>query len=119
MDSAYIITTILGIISALTPAILVVTKQHRSLRDALTQYETGNSVTLSELKSDVARMSEVLSQRIDGLETAITNQQAQGVTLQGKFENLSVEVAKIETRLDAVEKLSDNSAHLLQRGGGN
>lgn len=115
MDSAYIITTILGIISALTPAILVVTKQHRSLRDALTQYETGNSVSISELKSDVARMSEVLAQRIDGLETAIKNQQAQGETLQAKFENIAVEVAKIETRLDAVEKMSDNSAQQLQQ----
>ena len=117
MDSVHIITTILGIISALTPAILVVTKQHRSLRDALNKYETNNSVHISELKSDVARMSEVLSQRIDGLESAIKNQQTQGETLQGKFETLAVEVAKIETRLDAVEKLGENSAMLLQRGG--
>lgn len=117
MDSAHIITTILGIISALTPAILVVTKQHRALRDALTQYETSNSVNISELKSDVARMSEVLTQRIDGLESAIKNQQAQGETLQNKFESIAVEVAKIETRLDAVERLSENSAKQIQRGG--
>ena len=118
MDTAHLITTVLGIISALAPAILLVTKQHRSLRDALTKYETTNQVTLSELKSDVARMSEVLSQRIDGLENAIKNQQTQGETLQSKFESLSVDVAKIDTRLDAVERQADNSAQLLQRGGG-
>lgn len=118
MDPSYIITTVLGIISTLTPAILVVTRQHRALRDALTKYETGNAVTLSELKSDVARMSEVLSQRIDGLESAIKSQQTQGETLQNKFEHISVDVAKVETRLDAVEKLAENSASLLQRRGG-
>ena len=110
MDTAQVVTTILGIISALTPAIIVVTKQHRSLRDALTKYETTNQVTLSELKSDVARMSEVLSQRIDGLEAAIKSQQTQGEVLQGKFETLAVDMAKIETRLNTVEKFCERQS---------
>ena len=123
MDPNSLITTFLGVASALTPALLFITGYFKRLRDSLKKLESDNSIALEKIISSQDRLqmelrstSELINQKVTSevealriqiaaLRDSLRDQQELVLRLQESHTRLSERVAVLEANQGHLDKV--------------
>lgn len=111
MDSTTLVSTVIGAIGALAPAILLISSHYKKLRDEVVLAKTEFSTGVAMLKQEFHSGFQLVNQKIASLERQISDQQKHLTKIHDDHVALAERMAVVETRLHVAEgDIKDNKA---------
>jgi hypothetical protein len=103
MDSTTAISTLVGAIGALAPALLLISSHYKKLRDEVIMAKAEFTTGVTMLKQEFHSGFQLVNQKIASLERQISDQQKHLTKIHDDHVRLAERMAVVETRLGTIE----------------